>query len=78
MVAFEAVGEGVQVGQVVGAGGGDPGVEAFAGLAGYHLRERLHVMVQGIQVGADRQDAVSWSCSPVPRLPGRRRIQLVM
>jgi hypothetical protein len=48
----------VQVGQVVGADGGDPGVEAFAVPAGHHLGERLHVMVQGIQVGAGRQDAV--------------------
>jgi len=51
VVVFEAVGEGVQVGQVVGAGGDDPGVEVFAVPAGHYLRERLHVMVQGIKVG---------------------------
>ena len=55
MVTFEAVGEGVQVGQVVGADGGDPGVEAVAVQAGDHLGERLDVAAQGVQVGAGRQ-----------------------
>ena len=44
--------QGVQVGQVVGADGGDPGVEAVAVQAGDHLGELLDVAAQGVQVGA--------------------------
>jgi hypothetical protein len=77
VVAFEAVGECAQVGQVLGADGGDPGVQAFAGPAGHHLCECLPMTVQGVQVGAGRQHAGELELLVSARLSGRRRIQLV-
>jgi hypothetical protein len=51
VIAFQAVGEGVQVGQVVSAGSGDPCVEALTVASGHDLRELFDVSAQGVQVG---------------------------
>ena len=52
MVAFDAAGEGVQVGLVVGFDGGDPVVEAVAVPAGEDLGELGDVAGKGVQVRA--------------------------
>jgi hypothetical protein len=52
VVGFEAAGEGVQVGLVVGFDGLDPVVEAVAVQAGEDLGELGDVPGEGIQVGA--------------------------
>ena len=52
MVAFEAVGEGVQVGLVVGLDGGDPVIEAIAVQAGEDLGEFGDVPGERVQMRA--------------------------
>ena len=52
LVAFDAVGEGVQVGLVVGLDGRDPVVEAVAVAAGEDLGELGDVAGEGVQVRA--------------------------
>jgi hypothetical protein len=52
VIALESVAEGVKVGQVVGANGGDPCVETLSVAAGQHLRELFDVTAQGVQLRA--------------------------
>ena len=52
VVLLEPGGEGVQVGLVIGLGGGDPGIEAVAVAAGEDLGELGDVICQRVQVGA--------------------------
>jgi hypothetical protein len=73
VVTFEAVGEGVQVGQVVGPDGGDPRVEAVAVQAGDYLGELLNVTAQSVQVRAGDRISLSLSCSPASRLSEGQR-----
>jgi hypothetical protein len=56
VVAPDAVGEGVQVGLVVGLDGGDPVVEAVAVQAGEDLCELGDVPGEGVQVRAAAPD----------------------
>jgi hypothetical protein len=65
-------------GQVVGADGGDPGVEAVAVQAGDHLGELLNVAAQSVQVGAGGPYLRELELLAVVEVVGRRRIQLVM
>lgn len=51
-IAFEAVDEGVEAGQVVGAGRLDPLRKLVALELGEHLAERADVLGEGIQFGA--------------------------
>src|SRR6266511_4901628 len=52
VVAFEARGVGVQLGEVVGLDRGDPGVQAVAVAAGEHVTEGGHVTGNRVQVAA--------------------------
>jgi len=66
VVLAQAVGEGVQGGQRVGADGGDPLVEVLALELGHHRGEAAHVGGGGCQSGLAssswaRAAAVCWS-----------------
>src|SRR6266545_5815977 len=89
VVAFEARGVGVQLGDVVGLDRGDPGVQAVGVAAGEHVTERGHVIGDRVEVlaaGADLFEpdlflgvqivvAAQNPAGDVPHLrrPGRRR-----
>jgi hypothetical protein len=55
VVAFAAIGEGAQLGQVPGVDGADPCVEPFAVQAGEHVGEGGDVLGGGVQVRAAGQ-----------------------
>jgi len=76
VVALEAVGEGVQVGLVVGLDVGDPVVEAAAVQAGEDLGELGDVPGERVQVRARARARARLAFSSSSRLSGCLRIQL--
>jgi hypothetical protein len=76
LVAFDAVGEGVQVGLVVGVDGGEPVAEAVAVRAGEDLGELGDVAGARVQVRAVLPGPGEFLLSSSSRLSGSVRIQL--
>jgi hypothetical protein len=76
LVAFDAVGEGVQVGLVVGVDGGEPVAEAVAVRAGEDLGELGDVAGARVQVRAVLPGPGEFLLSSSSRLSGAVRIQL--
>jgi len=70
LVAADAASEGVQVGQVVEVGSGEPLGQALVVAAGHHLGSRGDVAGGGVQLRAPGLDPVELGC-PLGRRGGR-------